>query len=82
MRFCKASVAWAIFSLLAAPFAAHAAPTVFFNAPVDGQTISGILRYSSACEVGQLDQPRKVLPRRVSAQHRQQCALAVQLRYD
>jgi len=52
MRFCKAPVAWAIFSLLAALFAAHAAPTVSFKAPVDGQTISGNLKQSGACEVG------------------------------
>ncbi|HEU0258008.1 MAG TPA: Ig-like domain-containing protein [Burkholderiales bacterium] len=51
MRFCKALVALAIFSLFAAPFAAHAAPTVSFKAPADGQTVSGSLRQSGACEV-------------------------------
>ena len=47
MRFCKALVALAIFSLFAAPFAAHAAPTVSFKAPADSQA----LRQSRACEV-------------------------------
>ena len=52
MQSTKAPVAWAICSLFAAPFAAHAAPTVAFKAPANGQTISGNLYQSSACEVG------------------------------
>ena len=49
MGFFKAPVALAIFSVFAE---AHAAPTVSFKAPVNGQTISGSLKQSSACEVG------------------------------
>ena len=49
MRFCKAPVALATFSLFAASFAAHAVPTVSFKAPADGQTISGSLKQSNAC---------------------------------
>jgi hypothetical protein len=52
MRCTKASVAWVIYSLFAASFAAHAAPTVWFKTPANGQTISGNFYQSSACEVG------------------------------
>ncbi|HEU4923038.1 MAG TPA: Ig-like domain-containing protein, partial [Burkholderiales bacterium] len=52
MQSTKAPVAWVIFALFAWPFAAHAAPTVSFKAPTSGQTISGNLYQSSACEVG------------------------------
>ena len=52
MQFRKVTVALAISSLIAASFAAHAAPTVSFSAPADGQTLSGSLKQSSACEVG------------------------------
>ena len=41
MQSTKASVAWAICSLFAVPFAAHAAPTVSITSPTSGATVSG-----------------------------------------
>ena len=51
MEFKKHPIAIAALALTAsAPFAAHGAPTLSFNAPNDGQTVKGTIS-SSACEV-------------------------------
>ncbi|MGQ0544804.1 MAG: Ig-like domain-containing protein, partial [Betaproteobacteria bacterium] len=52
-------IAFAVCSTL--PFAAHAAPKVSFVAPTSGQTISGSISQSSACEVKGTSDIRRVI---------------------